>query len=165
MAQKEKHVHEKERGPEGEMSPGPTRVHCPGQGCCFLSHLKGPMVLRRETKTVQVEEEASAFPANGSPRCPLQCPHQVQSRMFTTQGTHMFQGKGYLTLGTQTWVHRPRVHRPGQSEKHRATHGVLGWCLPPVTLSGVPGDSVQTRGMLAKGVSHPALPCHPPPTL
>lgn len=143
------------------MSPGPPRVHCPGQGCCLLSHLKGSMVLHRETKTVQVEEEASAFPANGS----LRCPHQVQSRVFTTQGTHMFQGKGYLTLDTQTWVHRPWVHRPEQSEKHRATHGVLGWCLPPMTLSGVPGDSVQAPGMLAKGVSHPAFPCHPPPTL
>lgn len=50
MAQTEEHVHEKERGPEGEMSPGPTRAHCPGQGCCLLSHLKGPMLLRRELR-------------------------------------------------------------------------------------------------------------------
>lgn len=80
--------------------------------------------------------------------------------VFTTQGTHMFKGKGYLTLDTQTWVHRPWVHRPEQSEAqgHSRCPGLVSSSM---TLSGVPRDSVQARGTLAKGVSHPAFPLPP----
>ena len=63
--------------------------------------------------------------------------------------------------------HRVWVHRPGQSEKRGATHVVLGWCLPPVTISGVPGD-VQTTEHRPEGVSLPTFPlqrCPPPATL
>ena len=53
-----------------------------------------------------------------------------------------------LGLGTQ----------PEQSENPRATHGVLDWHLPPVTISEVLGDVVRTTDYWPKRVSLPTSP-------
>lgn len=96
------------------MSPGPTGV--PGQGRCLLSHLKGSHGSSQETKTVKWRKKhlpSCKWGLNAD--VPAVSPPSTEPRVHHTGDTHVPRAKGYLTLDTQTWVHRPWVHRPEQS--------------------------------------------------